>query len=85
MDTSKYRYDDDGIPEDVSLSLRKLFVLVNHQIKYYKTEMEQHENNAQFYLLGKPDETYKELMSKKEEWQWLKQHLIDRWDTLAIN
>jgi hypothetical protein len=82
---NNYILDNDGIPEDVLLSLRKLFVLVNHQIKYYKDEMEQHENNAQLYITGKPDKTYNELMSKQEEWIWLQNHLTEKWDTLLIN
>lgn len=81
---NNYILDDNGIPEDVLLSLRKLFSLVDHQIKYYKDEMEQHENNAQLYIIGKPDKTYNELLCRKEEWEWLKQHLTDKWITLLI-
>lgn len=79
---SNYILDDNGIPEDVLLSLQKLFRLVDHQIKYYKEEMAEHENNAQLYIIGKPDKTYNELMSKQEEWIWLKDHLTDKWNTL---
>lgn len=79
-----FKIDNDGIPTDVLISLRKLFGIVNHQIQYYKVEMEEHENNAQLYILGKPDKTYMELLSKQEEWIWLKQFLTDKWTTLLI-
>jgi len=79
---SNYILDDDGIPEDVLLSLQKIFRLIDHQIKYYKVEMEQHENNAQLYLTGQPDKTYTELMAKQEEWLWFKEHLTEKWDTI---
>jgi|11_taG_2_1085331.scaffolds.fasta_scaffold04413_9 hypothetical protein len=81
----KFHLNDEGLAEDVLLSLRKLFVLINHQIKYYDDEMEQHEKNAQLYLTGKRDKTYNELLSRQEEWEWLHEHLIDKWDTLQVN
>ena len=86
MDLTNILSSDDGEPRDVLISLSKLFGWIDYQIDYYDKKMKEHEENAtEMYILGKPDEKYKDLMIKQEEWQWLKQQLVDKWPALLIN
>ena len=82
-----FKLDKDGMPTDVLLSLRKLFILINQQIKYYKEEQQKIEENASYYIF-KSKESKNEwitIQDKIEEWEWLQQHLTERWDTYLIN
>ena len=48
--------------------------------------MKEHQENAyEMYILGKPDEKFNELMMKQEEWQWMKDQLMEKWPALLIN
>jgi len=80
------KIDGKGEPEDVLISLRKLLQLTNHQVNHYGDKMKEHEQNAHtMYILNQPDEKYKELIIKQEEWKWLNEHLIQSWPSLLIN
>jgi hypothetical protein len=86
MEEEFIKIDGKGEPEDVLISLRKLLQLINHQVNYYGDKMKEHEENAHtMYILNQPDEKYKELIIKQEEWKWLHEHLIQSWPSLLIN
>lgn len=79
-------FSKEGEPRDVLISLKKTFGWIDYQIKYYDDKMKEHQENAyEMYILGRPDEKFNELMMKQEEWQWMKDQLMEKWPALLIN
>ena len=73
-------------PNESIVSYSKLLKLVNHQIKLYNETQEKIEQNTLYYLL-KDEQTLKDynlLETKKEEWEWLKQIIEERYEIITL-
>ena len=73
-------------PNESIVSYDKLIKLCKHQIKLLEEERKKIEHNATYYVLQEPQaiKDYHKLIAKQDEWEWLLDVLINRYEIVTL-